>query len=226
MIGKCMRIAGLIFAAVAGSLSASVVAEADEVSFPKDKPLVVMDVPPGWTVEMDAPTLVLKSPEKNSMVLAQVIGRDKAGVEAWTKAAAEKLKAFGVAFSATDRSIPTSPPPQAPPSSSATDASKPGVAASSAFTFSGPPSLALPGADTPPGFAMTGAAPLPAPGDGARLKVRAAVEYGGTTVNGKPVDTELVLFDLPDHRLFVFMQESNPEDNRSVAIGKSVRNAK
>lgn len=207
-------------------------ADAKALMFPKDHPQVTLDVPDDWTVDTTTTGLELQSPEKTSIVVAQIIGKDKAQIEAWTRLAGQRMKAFGIVFAGTAKSAPLSAPLKAAdvPSLNTTGGS---TKDKDAFTFSGAPSLGLPGttgpnAKTNSSVLAIGENPFSGTTDGA-VKSRAksklplrSVRYAGTTMNGKDVDAELAIYTLSDNRVFLLMQESEPSDNRSVGIGRSV----
>lgn len=223
MIDKGIRLAGSL---VALTLLGGA-AEAAPMTFPKDHPVIAMDVPDGWAVATTPLGLELRAPENNSIIAAKVLGREKSFLDTWANQAAARLKTFGVAFdaNATAPAKPAAAPPHVDSVSAFT--TRP-----DAFTFSGQPSLATPGtagSNDPVKAGQTSVESLT--GFGAKVTPMPkipfrAVQYFGTTMAGKPVDVQLVIYNLPDNRLFVMMQESGPDDGRAVAIAQSVQGVK
>lgn len=208
--------------AVAFSLASA--ADATEVKFPKAKPQIAMVVPDGWSVTEAAGGLELRSPEKDSYIVAGLMKQDKATVDGWTKAAGEKLKGFGVRFDDKAKPPPAKPSDLAPVGNFA-----PTTPAAGGLTFSGTPSLATPGTQGSNEHAEPGAASLEAlTGLGAPTTPKnkppfRVAQYFGTTLANKPIDVQLVIFRLPKKRIFVMDQASGPTDGRAVAIVQSVR---
>lgn len=220
--------------AIVGLVSA---AGAAELNVPQTHPEVVMDIPDGWTMEQSSTGFEMRSPEKDSIIIGRTLGRDKKAVDTWRQEAGEKFKAFGVSFDPNAKA----PPPPSPanpaetlkPDDKKTDKTSAFTTSPDTFTFSGAPSLKPPGTEgsndpvkpgdlsveSLTGFGTTVGADMP------KLPFR-AVQYYGTTMNSKPVDVQLLIYNLPANRLFVMMQESGADDGRAVAMARSVRGAK
>lgn len=232
-VAGLVRIVGVALA----TLGFAAAAGASELKIPRDRPQVAFDVPDGWTIERSAFAVEMRSPEKNSVVLASVLA-DRSTVDAWTKEAGEKLKAFGIQFD-TNAKAPEKPAQAAnqdkdDDKKADADAKSAFTTSPDAFTFSGAPSLKPPGTDGSnkpvkpadnsieglTGFGSENAS-KPKP----KLPFK-AVQIFGTTLNGKPVDVQVVIYALPANHLFVMMQESGSDDGRAVAMAQSVRRAK
>lgn len=208
-------------------------AAAAELKIPQARPEVAMDIPDGWTMERSASGFEMRSPEKNSIIIGRTLGRDKKAVDTWRQEASEKLKAFGVSFDPGAKAPPPKPAEAVKLEDKKTDKTSAFTTSPDAFTFSGAPSLKTPGTEgsndpvkpgdlsveSLTGFGTTVGADMP------KLPFR-AIQYYGTTMNGKPIDVQLLVYNLPDNRLFVMMQESGPDDGRAVAMARSVRGAK
>jgi hypothetical protein len=193
------------------------------VLYPKDKPAFVLDIPSGWAIDRSALGLEARSPEKDSLVLAAALKRDKTGVEAWTKKAVTAMEAFGVSFDASAKPPPpASSTPQSDSGKPATDFTQ----TPDAFTFAGAPALSATqeglSSDTTNALAAFGA---PKPPSASRHKFR-VVRYAGTTLKGQRVDVELAVSDLPAGRVFAAMQVSGSSDMRASAIVNSVQPGK
>lgn len=228
--GTRLRRFGCVLAGTAAIfVSLGGAALADEVKFPEINPVVAMDVPHGWDVFVAPDGMDLKSPEKNAIIVADVVYREKGLVDAWAKMATGKLEAFGVVFDKNAKAPPKvagakpTPAPVANASAFTTDPD--------AFSFAGKPSLAMPGttgSNDPVAPAETSIEALTHLGAPTLTESKSklpfkAVQYYGTTLNGKPVDVQFVIYSLPDKRYFVMMQESGSDDGRTVAIAKSLR---
>lgn len=73
-------------------------AAARDVTFPKDEPKVVMDVPDGLTVVYTAFGLEITSPDKRLYIVADVLPRNKTEADGWARKAVAKMQTFGVRF--------------------------------------------------------------------------------------------------------------------------------
>ena len=224
-------------------------AAAGELNVPKAHPEIAMDIPDGWNLETSATGFEMRSPEKNSIVIGRTLGRDKVAVDTWRKEAAEKLEAFGVKFDPTAKAPPPKPAatltPLENPQGQSQDKPEEKSADKSVFTtdpnvftFTGAPSLKTPGTAGSNDPVKPGALSVESlTGFGAtvendpvnpnlpKLPFRAVLYYGAT-MNGKPVDVQLLIYSLPANRLFVMMQESGSDDGRAVAMARSVRATK
>lgn len=225
-IGRGLRLSGLLVGGLIASGGFGA-AKAAPLQLPTGKPVVQLDVPEGWTRESIDGGVELTSPEGKSVLVVGVIDRDKAKLEAWEKKALARVKAFGVAF---DDKAKAPPPPAPKPIANGMDfASQDG-----AFTFSGPPSLAMPGAPaagatTAPTATVAGTTfeSLTDPNFEVSNKPKfKVIQYVGTTLKGKPVDVQFGVYSLADKRFFAVIQESGPDDTRAVAIAKSLRPVK
>lgn len=221
----------LTVSAVAGFMAlipSGTPAQAKTVKFPEAKPQVAMDVPDDWSVSFTDFGLELRSPQKDSYIVASILKRDKPAVDAWAKKASDKMILAGVSFSAG--AAPAKPAASAPPIPSAPAAQK----ADATFTFSGAPSLAPPAKAPPVETALSATAPKgetleemiapTVPAAAPKMPFRVAV-YSGASLAGQPVDVQLVNFSLSKTELFLLEQESGPADDRAVTIVKSVRPA-
>lgn len=200
-------------------------AVAAPLQLPSSKPVVQLDVPDGWTREPIDIGVQLTSPEGKSVMVVGIVDRDRAKLEAWEKKALARVKAFGVAFDDKAKA----PPPVAPkPIANGMDF----ASGEGAFTFSGPPSLAMPGA--PPAavaakstVAGTTFESLTDPNFEVSNKPKfKVIQYVGTTLDSKPVDVQFGVYSLADKRFFAVIQESAADDTRAVAIAKSLRAVK
>jgi hypothetical protein len=193
---------------------------AEQVPFPKENPRVMLEVPKDWTVAYSDVGLELTAPEKTSFVVAGVVKRSRPTVDAWVKQAADKMKAFGLAFDPDAK--PPTPPPQPKPTVAAIEA--PSAVKGDSFTFSGAPSLdAMPKVAAP-----TDKATAPTIDDVVNAAPRAGspmpkipfkvVQYAGGQLANKPVDVQLVLFNIGPSDDFLIEQTSDSSDPRAVSI--------
>jgi hypothetical protein len=224
---QCARfLVGSLFG-VSAALGVVATADAGEVKFPKAQPKVILDVPDGWSRSETDQGLELQSPEKDSIVVLQIVPHTKAAMQTWTKIAGSKLEAFGVAFK-SDKEAAKNPPA---PAVSAATAPAPtlnttGLATTpGAPSFTGAPTISTPANSAPGVLAGIGDTSINPAVKQRRLAFQ-SMGYAGTTRQGHPVDTDLAIFVLPSHEALLVMQESNPDDNRSVDIVKSVTLAK
>ncbi len=197
-------------------------AQAKIVKFPEHHPEVALDVPDNWSVSYTAVGLELRSPEKNSVIVANLFKHNKAAAEAWPKQAKQAL---------TDAGVVTVEKAQKPaPAIAPSPSSLPTLAAPSGdrFTFSGMPAAKMPGGLAPidgttaplatvaPGAAPTGAS--------SRNKIpHKIVNYQDANFDGKPTDVQLYIFSLTRDDLFLIEQQSGKSDNRAVDIVYSVQ---
>lgn len=274
-------------------------ARAEQIRYPKDKPIVTMNVPDGWAVDYTPTGVEMRSPEKNAVVIAGVVKGDKFSINVWSKSATERMIALGVAFEKaqtgettidptktgqtktgqakvgqakagqakagqaktnTKAADTTLPAPKAPPAATAAAAAKPAPSAADATP---PPSMlsqapgAAPtnpseiaalstskvqGSAMAPSFSMFGdptasgpnmdtaraMSDLPSKGgsggpnriNGLDFKV---AQYSGTTMQGRPVDVQLVIIRLSDDEVFLVEQASDANDDRTVGIVTSTK---
>lgn len=206
-------------AALAALVCLGTSAEAAVINFPTSSPSVSLDVPDGWTVTYTPAGLEVRSPEKNSLIVANVVKRDERSVEAWAKEANKAMVAEGVTF---DKNVKPAriliPQPKA-------DRSFESVTSSSgeAFSFSGAPSI-QPSYLTKGGSGTPGA-DASVTGDGARspLKPFKVVQTFGATAGRKPIDIELAMYALAHDQIFVIEQQSGQTDGRAVAIVRTLK---
>ena len=97
----------------AGALLLAGPAAARGVTFPKDKPKVVMDVPDDLIVAYTAFGLEITSPDKKLFIVADILPRNEAEAAAWAKTATAKMQTFGVKFNEPGGRSKAEPPRQA-----------------------------------------------------------------------------------------------------------------
>ena len=221
------------FASLAIIALATARAEATEVTFPKEKPRVAFDVPDGWAVTYTADGLELRSPEKNSFVLANMTKRARPEMEAWTKQAIKTMMSEGVAFDKNVKAPPVAAAPAAPTKAQTPAASTAPAAIAAApfnpFTLSGEPSPEMKTA--PPSEVQPQEGPVAMMPDSINGIAKAdrpkmpfkVVQYYGASFAGKPVDVQLVLFRVSSEEMFLMEQASGSDDNRAVGIITSVK---
>lgn len=219
--GLPIRCAAVLAVAVLGAS-----ARAAEVKFPKTDPRISLEIPEGWTASYTPVGLELQSPEKNSLVVANVVKRDERSVEAWAKEAKERMVAGGIAFDKKAK------PPRilTPGRKGDVDLSRSLQPSGEAFSFSGAPSLKpkFSSEPSPNGNAdanTSGAAPAgPDSGTAASpMRPFKVVQTFGATMDKKPVDLELAMYPLAKDTFFVIEQQSGPTDSRAAAIVKSFK---
>ena len=203
-------------------------AQAKVVMFPETNPAVTLDVPDNWTVSTSPVGLQLRSPEKNSILVANFFKGDKAAAETWPKQAGKTLEEAGV----TTDNTATSEAHMAPPAESSAEPPRSLPPATPPvgehFTFSGTPSVVDPlgivragrtktfDADGTPGMVPAGSI--------VRNKIpHRIVNYKGGRLDGKPTDVQLYVFSLAKNELFLIEQQSGGTDNRAVEIVYSVK---
>ena len=208
-------------------------AAAREVLLPETKPLVSIQFPDDWTVTMVDTGPEAVSPDKKAFVIMKILTRPIDDPNKWVKQALARFEALGVHFDTQQKSNSVAVNPTtvkeaeaeskksetkkgevAPVASvkAATDAAKP---------VEGKPAETKP-VPTVPTFAMNAntITALPTP-----ELVRHALTYKGTSMDGVPVDVELVTFTLSNNQSFFMLQESGSTDDRAISIIKSVKRA-
>ncbi len=183
---------GAIAAALAVSILSISLAQARNVTFPKDEPKVVMDVPDDLTVAYTAFGLEITSPDKKLYIVADILPRNKGEADGWAKKAIAKMQSFGVKFedAGTRTSLAKAQPaadPHAPVTSTAsplpkTPSTSSAPAQESAPAFSDPVAAAAPAASSQdPAPVFSGAPSLNTPGKpNVRLAVRTDVPAGAS----------------------------------------------
>lgn len=212
-------------------------AEAKVVRFPEANPVVTLDVPDGWTVSTSPIGLQLRSPEKDSLVVANYFKGNKAAAEAWPRQAGRTMEAAGITIdkTATDKTATnqgstnkTAAAP-APPTSAV---GLPGTPRFSApgdhFTFSGAPSISAAGGIVPSVGSNASTASMTfgkaALGSTAGNKIpHKIVTFRGGRLDGKATDVQLYVFSLASNELFLIEQQSGATDRRAVDIVYSVK---
>ena len=202
---------------------------AGQVAYPKAAPKIELRVPDDWAVAETGIGLEIEAPRKDSLVVAAVLPRDKAKVDAWVQTALARMRAEGVAFLNEGEMDPQLPEPEAAqkldaPSDKSADAGSPEI-----FTFSGSPAVGqaappseqdyLPKVATKYGLPPSAMAT----GEGAAINPFSHFYYKRTSMHGKQVDVELALFTLGKDKVFVIEQMSGPVDPRGVMIVRSLR---
>ena len=217
----------LFAAALAGTAATLGSAQARTVQFPEHRPEVSLDVPDDWSVTYTSAGLELRSPEKNSVVVANLF-KGKKETDSWLLQAKQTLAEAGVA---TVETAARTPPAVAPVAAQLPGA-VPTLAAPSGtpFTFSGAPAVNMAGGLPPVSgteaskfAAPFGTAPAAAT---SRNKIpHRIVNYKDATFGGKPTDVQLYIFSLTHDDLFLIEQQSGQSDNRAVDIVYSVKRA-
>ena len=88
----------LLLLSLLASSSFVATACATEVTIPKDHPKIKMQVPDDWTVTYSDLGVEIVAPEKNLVIVANLVPRKKAEANAWAITAEKRLEAFGVTF--------------------------------------------------------------------------------------------------------------------------------
>lgn len=204
-------------------------AYAGEVAYPKAAPKIQLRVPDDWHVAETVVGLEIEAPRKDSLVVAAVLPRDKAKVDAWVQTALGRMRAEGVTFLNEGQMDPQLPEPAAAPKPDAPSDKSANAGPPETFTFSGSPAVGeaappseqdyLPKVATkyglPPSAMATGV--------GAAISPFSHFYYKRTSMHGKQVDVELALYALGKDQVFVIEQMSGPVDPRGVMIVRSLR---
>lgn len=168
--GRFTWAGGTALAGLVGTILLAGPAWATQVNVPKANPVVTVNVPDGWTVEYTELGLELRSPEKDSVVVATVLKRAKGTVDVWKQKVLTRLEADGVTIGKGAKA-PAAPAPAATaaaPSKDGTAATpgtnaKPAADAKSAADAKTGAEPDLPGNATTPSFSMAGGPSLATP---------------------------------------------------------------
>lgn len=231
-------------AAGATALLPGLPAAAATVGFPKDKPKVTMQVPDDWTVQYTAIGLEIRSPQKDSILVGNLVKRARTTVDAWNKIATETMSADGISFDKTykPKQQAAAPAPEPQPAHDKQPAPEPAATPPdrvAALEGAQPKTSTLPSIDDSiPMFARQAAPAPPPPPPAALAAAKAAGSAAPTRINGmtyhvaqyfgaklkdKPVDVQLVVFNVAPTEVFLLEQASSGTDDRAVAITMSVK---